>query len=103
LRANIFGLAWSADGKDIILSSNHQGLPVLWKVSASWTLGDGVSPARLSTFDLVTHRRTVLGTLNFGPAARAAMGFDISADGRTLFYTRVDSLESDIMLVEDFH
>ena len=45
----------------------------------------------------------MLGTLNFGPAARAAMGFDISADGRTLFYTRVDSLESDIMLVEDFH
>jgi eukaryotic-like serine/threonine-protein kinase len=68
-----------------------------------WILDDSVSPARLSTFDLVTHRRTVLGTLNIGPAARAAMGFDISADGRTLLYTRADSVQSDIMLVENFH
>jgi len=68
-----------------------------------WILDDGVSPARLFTFDLATHKRTQLGTLNVGPLARAAMGFDISADGRTFFYTRVDSLDSDIMLVENFH
>jgi len=78
---------------------------LIWTLQGGriWILDNNVSPARLSTFDLATRKRTELGTLNIGPPARDAMGFDISADGRTLLYTRVDSLDSDIMLVENFH
>jgi len=38
-----------------------------------------------------------------GPERKlAAAGFDISPHGRTVIYSRVDSLESDIVLVETF-
>ena len=30
-------------------------------------------------------------------------GIDVSPDGRWLVYTRADSVESDIMMVENFH
>jgi len=42
--------------------------------------------------------RWTLGTLAF-----VATGFDIASDGKFIVYTRVDSLDSDIMLVENFH
>jgi hypothetical protein len=41
--------------------------------------------------------------LEVDPPANAATGFDGSLDGRAFIYTRVDALESDIILVEDFH
>ena len=44
-----------------------------------------------------------MGTLDVGHPAFTATGFDISADGHTIVYTRVDSLQSDVMLVENFH
>jgi hypothetical protein len=41
--------------------------------------------------------------LDVGPLAFVATGFDVTADGKSIVYTRVDSLDSDIMLVENFH
>jgi hypothetical protein len=57
----------------------------------------------LITFDPSTRKRTQMGTIDEGPPARAAGGFDVSLDGHTIVFTRVDSFESDIMLVENFH
>jgi eukaryotic-like serine/threonine-protein kinase len=65
-------------------------------------LDDNVSPAQFYVFDLTTGRRTRPGTLDVGPNAWAAAGYDVSPDGRWIIYTRVDSLESDIMMVENF-
>jgi eukaryotic-like serine/threonine-protein kinase len=41
--------------------------------------------------------------VDFGPQVGASLGIDVSADGRWLVYTRADSTQSDIMLVENFH
>jgi hypothetical protein len=65
-------------------------------------LDDNVSPAQLSILDLVTVSNKRVGTVDVGPAARAAMGFSISPDRHWAIYTRVDSMDSDIMLVENF-
>ena len=76
-----------------------------WKLQrqAIWILDDSSTPARLSSFDPFTHKRTQMGTLDIGPPALAGTGFDVSPDGHTLVYTRVDSLQSDVTLVENFH
>lgn len=69
--------------------------------NAIWLLDDSIAPARFSMVD--SHGPIPLGTLDIGPSARANRGFDVSPDGREILYTRVDSIESDIMLVENFH
>jgi serine/threonine protein kinase len=71
--------------------------------NAVWLLDSSTSPAQFGVLDLSTHKQTRLGVLDVGPPARAAIGFDISPDGRTIIYARVDAVESDIMLVENFH
>jgi hypothetical protein len=71
--------------------------------NAIWLLDRSTSPAKFEVLDLSTHKRTRLGVLDTGPPANAPPGFDVSPDGRTVIYTRVDALESDIMLVENFH
>ena len=59
--------------------------------------------AQFDVLDLSTHKQTHLSSLAIGPPARAAAGFDVSPDRRQIICTRVDALESDIMLVENFH
>jgi hypothetical protein len=68
-----------------------------------WLLNKAFTQAQFDVFDLSTHKRTHLGVVDIGPSARAAGGFDISPDGRQIIYTRFDAIESDIMLVENFH
>jgi len=71
--------------------------------NAIWLLDSSTSPAKFEVFDLSTHKQTRLGVVDTGPPANGPTGFDVSPDGRTVIYTRVDALESDIMLVENFH
>ena len=71
--------------------------------NAIWLLDSSTSPAKFEVLSLSTHKQTRLGVVDTGPPAFVAAGFDISPDGRTIIYSRVDSLESDIMLVENFH
>ena len=70
--------------------------------NAVWLLDTSSSPAQFGVLDLSTHKRTRLGVLDIGAPAKTATGFDVSPDGRMIIYTRVDALESDIMLVENF-
>jgi serine/threonine protein kinase len=68
-----------------------------------WFLDRSAIQAQFDVLDLSTHKRTRLGVLDIGAPAKTASGFDVSPDGRTIIYARVDALESDIMLVENFH
>jgi Tol biopolymer transport system component/predicted Ser/Thr protein kinase len=67
-------------------------------------LDEGSAPVgKFVRYNPVTRIRTVK-TLDIGPrSSNASFGMDVSSDGRWLIYTRMDSLESDIMLVENFH
>jgi len=42
-------------------------------------------------------------SVHLGPPADTDFGIDVSPDGRWLVYSRADSIQSDIMLVENFH
>jgi Tol biopolymer transport system component len=76
-----------------------------WKLrrNAIWMLNYETTPTPLIAFDLATRKKTQLGFLDVGPFAFVGTGFDIAPDGHSIIYTRTDSLDSDIMLVEDFH
>jgi Tol biopolymer transport system component/predicted Ser/Thr protein kinase len=76
-----------------------------WRLrhNAIWILNYDITPTPLIAFDLATRKKTQVGTLDIGPLAFVATGFDVTADGKSIVYTRVDSLDSDIMLVENFH
>jgi Tol biopolymer transport system component/predicted Ser/Thr protein kinase len=67
-----------------------------------WLLFGYKDASQLSTLDVLTGKLIPLGRLDSGPPPRASSGFAISPDGRSILYTRVDSLESDIMLVENY-
>jgi hypothetical protein len=54
--------------------------------------------ARLQYFDLATHKSTIV-THDLG---NVFLGLTASPDGRTIFYSRVDSSLDDLMLVENF-
>jgi len=56
---------------------------------------------RLIRYDPASKRRETR-PLDVGARADASFGIDISRDGRWLIYTRADSVQSDIMLVENF-
>ena len=75
-----------------------------WKLkhNAIWMLSYDITPTLLKVFNLATRKETQVGMLDIGPMAFVAAGFDVAADGKSIIYTRVDSLESDIMLVENF-
>jgi hypothetical protein len=47
-------------------------------------------------------RRSQTRLLDAGPRLDASTGLDISPDGRWVVYSRADSVESDIMMVENF-
>jgi len=75
---------WRVCGKDIC---------VLTRTSST--------SGQLIRYDPVTKRRQVR-EIDAGPRVGISYGMDISPDGRWLLYTRADSVESDIMLVENF-
>ncbi len=58
--------------------------------------------AEFVRYDPVTGRRQSK-PLDIGPPVLTGSGIDVSPDGRWLVYTRADSVESDIMMVENFH
>jgi hypothetical protein len=54
--------------------------------------------ARLQYFDLATHKSTIVAH----DLGNVFLGLTASQDGRTIFYSRVDSSLDDLMLVENF-
>ena len=82
----------------------------------SWvTLGNRIyfldrdeGSSQINFFDLPSHRMQQVTTVDLGPStyllspAPASKMFSISPDGKSIIYGRVDRLESDIMLIENF-
>ena len=62
---------------------------------------DTTAKPGINFFDLATHRITRVFDLENRPA-REAPGLAISPDKKTILYTQLDALNSDIMLVENF-
>ena len=79
--------------------------------AARWRVfGNGIcfldattKPAQLKLLDMGSGRTTRFGTVDLGPLVPGVVAFDISPDGRWVLYSRVEALNTDIMLVENFH
>jgi hypothetical protein len=59
-------------------------------------------PAQLKFLDLRSGRTTRFGIVELGPPRAGAVAFDVSPDGQWVLYARVDALNTDIMLLENF-
>jgi Tol biopolymer transport system component len=110
----------SADGKFLFYRRDEglwrmpvqggESTRILRNISMMWRVcGNGIcfldekeNPARLKRLDLRSGRTTSFGSVDLGREGSFGT-FDVSPDGRWVIYPRVDSLNSDIMLVEDFH
>jgi eukaryotic-like serine/threonine-protein kinase len=60
------------------------------------------NPATIDFFDFATQRLRHLSTVDTGYSVPGPRGFAVSPDGKWVLYTRVDQLDSDIVLVENF-
>ncbi len=117
----------STDGRSLYYTKSH--VPGVWKMPVDggeearilmegkfpdWALLPGgiclfkptANPATIDFFDFATQRLRNLGTVGPGYSGQigfAGSGVAASLDGRWVLYTRVDQLDSDIVLVENFH
>ena len=57
----------------------------------------------VSCGDFSGHQLKRLATLEKRPSSPGAPGFDVSHDGRWIIFRRADSIDNDIMLLENFH
>ena len=115
----------SGDGRFIYYAKGPT-LPGLWRISSSggeevevigsleaglwgyWALVDpgiyylsSTSKPEIAFLDLATRRSTKIFAMD-NPPAREAPGLGVSPDGRTVLYTQLDDLNSDIILVDNF-
>jgi Tol biopolymer transport system component len=111
----------AADGKSLFygrdnavwhsdLSGNHETRIMdspgwqHWRLCATaiCVLNEDVRPAQFYIFDPVMRSKTHSLTLPIVTPPHAASGFAVSPDRHWFIYTRVDSMQSDIMLVDNF-
>jgi Tol biopolymer transport system component/DNA-binding winged helix-turn-helix (wHTH) protein len=85
-----------------VISSLEAGYWGYWAVveNGIYYLDTATKPG-IVFFDITTHRTTRVFDLENGPARRAP-GLAVSPDKKTILYTQLDALNSDIILVENF-
>jgi hypothetical protein len=85
-----------------VISSLEAGYWGYWAVveNGIYYLDTATKPG-IAFFDITTHRTTRVFDLENGPARRAP-GLAVSPDKKTILYTQLDALNSDIILVENF-
>ena len=104
------GPRWSPDGETIAFNSNPDGQQDIYLVSAA-----GGKPRRLTShqgnelqpsfshdglrfFDFATGKSTTVADR----LGDVRLSLTASADGRTILYTKLDSIIDDLMMVENF-
>jgi hypothetical protein len=68
-----------------------------------YILQDSKRLAKIKFLDFVNSRPQEVTTVDLGPRAPAGEMFSVSPNAKWILYSRVDQIESDIMLVENFH
>jgi eukaryotic-like serine/threonine-protein kinase len=113
----------STDGRFLYYCKHYSDAPGIWKMPVdggeevrvleegrvSWwaVLSQGIclmhatSSPTLDFYDFATQHLKHLGAIDLG-RAQGEHGFAVSPDGKWVLYTRLDQLDSDIMLVENF-
>ena len=61
------------------------------------------TPAELRFLDFATNHVRLVSGVDLGISAPGGGAFTVSPDGKWVLYGRVDALDSDIMLLENFH
>jgi acetylornithine deacetylase/succinyl-diaminopimelate desuccinylase-like protein len=86
-----------------VISSLEAGYWGDWAVveGGIYYLDTTTTKPAIAFFDFTTHRTTRVFDLE-NPPARSAPGLAVSPDKKTILYTQLDALNSDIMLVENF-
>ncbi len=86
-----------------------QGMPALRFVDEWWPVGNGIyfigdvgSKQAIEFLDLQTRKIRQLYTLEKPPEPWTS-GLAVSPDGRWLLYSQIDEINSDLMLVDNFH
>ena len=90
-------------GEEIeLISSLEAGYWGYWAVveNGIYYLDTTAKPG-INFFDIATHRTTRVFDLDNRPAIEAP-GLAVSLDKKTILYTQLDTLNSDIILVENF-
>jgi len=75
-----------------------------WRVldKGIYFIEDSEGLAKIKFLDFATRRTEEITTVDLGPRAPASEIFSVSPDAKWILYGRVDQVESDIMLVENF-
>jgi hypothetical protein len=90
------------EGFTLVISSLEAGYWGYWAVVENGIYYLDMTPKPgINFFDTVTHRNTRVFNLENRPASRGS-GLAISSDKKTILYTQLDALNSDIILVENF-
>ena len=83
-----------------------QGVEIFafWKIAVNgiYFVDASITPAVIRFFDFTTQREKTISAVDLGYSIPGPQSFDISADGQWILFTRVDQVDSDIMLVENF-
>jgi hypothetical protein len=76
-----------------------------WSVldNGIYILDDSKRLAKIKFLDFATSRTQEVTTVDLGPRAPEGEMFSVSPNAKWILYSRVDQIESDIMLVENFH
>jgi Tol biopolymer transport system component/DNA-binding winged helix-turn-helix (wHTH) protein len=72
-----------------------------WRLCGKGICAVDRTKERFITYDPSGRIRQTI-PLNVGPSAGPFRGFDVTPDGQWLLYTRIDSMESNIMMIENF-
>ena len=75
-----------------------------WKLAANgiYFVDMSASPALIKFFDFATQRTKPITSVDFGYRVPSPPSLDVDRDGQWILFTRVDHVDSDIMLVENF-
>jgi len=75
-----------------------------WKIAANGTYFVDVSttPALIKFFDFATQHSKAITSVDLGYSVPGPQNFDVSPDGQWILFKRVDQVDSEIMLVENF-